>query len=95
MVSGPVRAEGSLKNPSALVARAGLGIAPGTRGVPVAGKLECGLQRPRRYRDPGENLICRCPTPASISRARSVGAYRSARSRAIWRISAPWRAICR
>ncbi len=40
IVSGPVRAEGSLKNPSALVARAGLGIAPGTRGVPVTGKLD-------------------------------------------------------
>jgi translocation and assembly module TamB len=40
IVSGPVRAEGSLKNPAALVARAGLGIAPGSRGIPVTGKLD-------------------------------------------------------
>ena len=39
IVSGPVQAEGSLKNPSAVVARADLGIAPGRRGVPVAGKV--------------------------------------------------------
>ena len=40
IVSGPVRAEGSLKNPATLVARAELGIAPGGRGVPVTGKLD-------------------------------------------------------
>jgi translocation and assembly module TamB len=39
VVSGPLQAEGSLKNPAAVVAHAGLGIAPGKRGVPVSGKL--------------------------------------------------------
>jgi translocation and assembly module TamB len=39
VVSGPVTAEGSLKNPASAVAHAGLGIAPGARGVPVSGKL--------------------------------------------------------
>jgi translocation and assembly module TamB len=39
IVSGPVHAEGSLKNPAAVTARADLGIAPGMRGVPVTGKL--------------------------------------------------------
>jgi len=37
IVSGPVQAEGSVKNSSAIVARAGLAIAPGPRGVPVSG----------------------------------------------------------
>src|SRR5581483_1491538 len=39
VVSGPVQADGDLKNTSALVAKASLGIAPGRRGVPVSGKL--------------------------------------------------------
>ena len=39
VASGPLQAEGSLKNPAAVVAHAGLGIAPGKRGVPVSGKL--------------------------------------------------------
>src|ERR1035437_8922509 len=39
VVSGPLQVEGSLKNPAAVVAHAGLGIAPGKRGVPVSGKL--------------------------------------------------------
>jgi translocation and assembly module TamB len=39
VVSGPVQAEGDLKNPNAIVARANLAIAPGRRGVPVSGKL--------------------------------------------------------
>lgn len=39
IVSGPVQAEGSLKNPAAVMARADLGIAPGRHGVAVTGKL--------------------------------------------------------
>jgi translocation and assembly module TamB len=39
VVTGPVQAEGSIKNPSAVVAHAGLGITPGRRGVPVSGRL--------------------------------------------------------
>src|ERR1035441_1719117 len=36
VVSGPLQLEGSLKNPAAVVAHAGLGIAPGKRGeVPI------------------------------------------------------------
>lgn len=39
VVSGPVQADGDLKNTNALEARANLGIAPGSRGIPVSGKL--------------------------------------------------------
>ncbi len=39
VVSGPVQAEGDIRNMNTLVARATLGIAPGRRGVPVSGKL--------------------------------------------------------
>jgi translocation and assembly module TamB len=39
VISGPVEAEGDIKHPSAIVAKANLGIAPGSRGVPVSGKL--------------------------------------------------------
>jgi translocation and assembly module TamB len=39
VVSGPVEAQGDIKNPSAIVAKANLGIAPGPRGLPVSGKL--------------------------------------------------------
>ena len=39
VVSGPVRAEGDLKNMNALVARGNLAIAPGARGIPVSGRL--------------------------------------------------------
>jgi translocation and assembly module TamB len=39
VVSGPVQAEGNLKNSSDLVARASLAIAPGQHGVPVSGRL--------------------------------------------------------
>jgi translocation and assembly module TamB len=39
VISGPVQAEGSLKNTNALAARARLSIAPGPRGIPVSGQL--------------------------------------------------------
>lgn len=39
VISGPVKADGDLKNTSTLVAQANLGIAPGHRGIPVAGHL--------------------------------------------------------
>jgi translocation and assembly module TamB len=39
IVSGPIQAEGDLKNATAVVARANLAIAPGRSGVPVSGKL--------------------------------------------------------
>ena len=39
VVSGPVQAQGDLNNTAALTARAALAIAPGTRGVPVSGRL--------------------------------------------------------
>ncbi len=39
IVSGPVAAEGNLKNSASLVARANLTIAPAPRGVPVSGRL--------------------------------------------------------
>ncbi|MBZ5725498.1 MAG: translocation/assembly module TamB domain-containing protein [Acidobacteriia bacterium] len=39
IVSGPVAAEGNLKNGSSLVAHAGLVIAPAPRGMPVSGRL--------------------------------------------------------
>ena len=39
VVSGPVKADGNLKNTSTLVAHANLGIAPGRRGIPISGRL--------------------------------------------------------
>ncbi|HJT88148.1 MAG TPA: translocation/assembly module TamB domain-containing protein [Bryobacteraceae bacterium] len=39
VVSGPFQAQGNLKMPSDLVARANLRVAPGARGVPVSGRL--------------------------------------------------------
>lgn len=39
VISGPVQATGDFKDPSAVVAHAGLSIAPGRRGVPVSGRL--------------------------------------------------------
>jgi translocation and assembly module TamB len=39
IVSGPLQAQGDLNNTAALTARAALAIAPGTRGVPVSGRL--------------------------------------------------------
>jgi translocation and assembly module TamB len=39
IVSGPVRAEGSLKNSKSIVAQTNLAIAPGPRGIPVSGRL--------------------------------------------------------
>jgi translocation and assembly module TamB len=39
VISGPVQANGDIKNMSTLQAKANLGIAPGRRGVPVSGHL--------------------------------------------------------
>ncbi|HXS98253.1 MAG TPA: translocation/assembly module TamB domain-containing protein [Candidatus Limnocylindrales bacterium] len=39
VVSGPVNAEGNIKNMNTLVASANLGIVPGRRGIPVSGHL--------------------------------------------------------
>jgi translocation and assembly module TamB len=39
VVSGPVQAEGNIKTPAALAAKANLAIAPGRGGIPVSGKL--------------------------------------------------------
>src|SRR5262249_3344765 len=39
VISGPLQAEGDLKNPSNLVARTNLAIAPGRRGIPVSGRI--------------------------------------------------------
>ena len=39
VISGPVAAQGDLKDMNGLVAKAALAIAPGRRGVPVSGKL--------------------------------------------------------
>jgi translocation and assembly module TamB len=39
VVSGPLQAEGSIKKPTEVVARANLGIAPGRNGIPVSGHL--------------------------------------------------------
>ena len=39
IVSGPVQAAGSLRDTSTLMAKANLGIRPGTRGIPVSGHL--------------------------------------------------------
>jgi translocation and assembly module TamB len=39
VISGPVQAEGDIRNSAALVAHAGLDIAPGKRGIPVSGHL--------------------------------------------------------
>src|SRR6185369_9087914 len=39
VISGPVAAQGNLKDSAGLVAKAALAIAPGRRGVPVSGKL--------------------------------------------------------
>jgi translocation and assembly module TamB len=40
VISGPLEAAGDVKMPSALVARANLAIAPGSRGIPVSGRLD-------------------------------------------------------
>jgi translocation and assembly module TamB len=39
LVSGPVEAQGSIKNPSDTVAHANLSIAPGRQGIPISGQL--------------------------------------------------------
>jgi len=39
IVSGPVQAAGSLRDTSTLIAKANLAIRPGTRGIPVSGRL--------------------------------------------------------
>ncbi len=39
VISGPLQAEGNIKAPSALVAKANLAIAPGNRGIPVSGRI--------------------------------------------------------
>jgi translocation and assembly module TamB len=42
VISGPVKADGDVRDPSALIARADLGIAPGPHGIPVSGHLGVG-----------------------------------------------------
>jgi translocation and assembly module TamB len=39
VISGPVEARGDIENTSALTAKANLAIAPGTRGIPLSGRL--------------------------------------------------------
>ena len=77
VISGPVQADGNIKNPSAIVARANLGIAPGRRGMPVTGQASTSTTTaaPTRSRSPVRS--CNCRTPASISPARSASRSRS------------------
>ena len=53
VISGPVQADGNIKNPSAIVARANLGIAPGQPRSAGHRAPQRRLQRPRRHRNAG------------------------------------------
>ena len=95
VISGPLRAEGSMKNPAATGgARGSRDRARRSRRAGLR-QAERGLQRPRRHRDAGEILPGAAAHAHRSLRSARASASTCAPSRAIWRISGRWREICR